>query len=715
MNDGRRNRFLVCEALALAATFAVASALPGGTPAPVRETARASLVEVPVNVTGPDGRPVTGLTVADFELECDGKRQPILSLDVVDLRRPARDAAALSVPAVARRHFLFLFDFSFAAAHQVARSRDAARRFIATGLEPGDLAAVATTSAETGVRLLLTFTADRSQILGALQAVGLPTEIDRSRDPLAFAFAQPGDPRLVIQEGFASTAAVDAASTQKIYAGVARRVADDYSVTRVERHLTDMGTLATALDLVEGRKIVLYFSEGFDGRLLVGSVARQTSLEQTLADNDAMTSGASWSIDVDRRYASGPIRRQLDGAVELLRRSDCIVYAIDVAGLADAGAGDATIGHTDRGADSLFAFAHGTGGELIARGNDFGDSLSRVAQRLSVTYVLTFRAPPEARSQDGYHPLRVRTRVRGARVSARAGYFDHHEFGRQGPLARVLAATDVITHEKDRSGFALDVLTFPVFDRGIRRVPILLRIPPDAVRRLPGSGPVPLEVYVYAADEGGTIVDYFTRRIVIEPGEQGARFSQNGLLYYGLCRLLPGRYRLRVYVRNSIDGRFGFRVVPLELPEGERPSEAVLPPLFLSDPVETIAVKDPRAAESAAADPFQLGGTAFFPQLVPTLISGSPARICLMLYRAGGSAADRYRVDLEILDAQGGHHRPEKVEILGRTEPDKEGLVKLLLQVSAPPLESGEYILRAALPGGSPGAGPGGETRFRIP
>jgi hypothetical protein len=86
-----------------------------------------------------------------------------------------------------------------------------------------------------------------------------------------------------------------------------------------------------------------------------------------------------------------------------------------------------------------------------------------------------------------------------------------------------------------------------------------------------------------------------------------------------------------------------------------------------------------------------------------------------MLYRAGGSAADRYRVDLEILDAQGGHHRPEKVEILGRTEPDKEGLVKLLLQVSAPPLESGEYILRAALPGGSPGAGPGGETRFRIP
>jgi hypothetical protein len=88
-----------------------------------------------------------------------------------------------------------------------------------------------------------------------------------------------------------------------------------------------------------------------------------------------------------------------------------------------------------------------------------------------------------------------------------------------------------------------------------------------------------------------------------------------------------------------------------------------------------------------------------------------------MLYRSGRDAADRYRVDLEIFDAQGGRHHPDKVEILGRTEPDREGLVKLLLRFSAPSLESGEYVLRAALPGGKPGAtgtAPA-ETRFRIP
>jgi len=401
----------------------------------------------------------------------------------------------------------------------------------------------------------------------------------------------------------------------------------------------------------------------------------------------------------------------LDSAVDLLRRSDCVVYAIDIAGLAESS--DGALGQTDRGADSLFAFAHGTGGELLARGNDFSDSLSKVGERLSLTYVLTFQAPPESKSSDGYHALKVKTRAKGARVSARAGYFDHHDFGRQGPLARLLAATDVITHEKDRSGFPLDVLALPVFDRGLRRVPVLLRVPPEAAASASAGRPVPLEIYVYAVDGSGTVVDYFTRSITIPSGDQRERFSRDGLLYYGLCRLLPGHYHLRVYVRNSADGRFGFRVVPLELPESARPAEALLPPLFLSDAPEVVALKDPLAAEAAAGDPLNLGGESFLPQLAPTVVAGTPTRVCVMLYRSRREPADRYRLDLEIVDAQGGHHRPDRVEILGRTEPDREGLVKLLLRFSAPSLRPGEYVLRAAL---ADGAGVGSaETRFRIP
>src|ERR1700757_2199798 len=54
-----------------------------------RESASVTIVEIPVSVIGKDGKPVAGLTAADFELLDDGKKQPINGVDVVDLARLA--------------------------------------------------------------------------------------------------------------------------------------------------------------------------------------------------------------------------------------------------------------------------------------------------------------------------------------------------------------------------------------------------------------------------------------------------------------------------------------------------------------------------------------------------------------------------------------------------------------------------------------------------
>lgn len=317
-------------------------------PGAVRETSRVTVVEVPVQVVGRDGKPVKGLGVSDFELEVDGRPQQIHSVDVVSLNRNTPVLGPAGLPSAARRHFLFLFDFTFATPNEIARSRDAAIRFVEGGMSPDDFAGVATVSAESGLTLDLTFTPDRRQIVAALRRVGLPALIDRVRDPLAFAFALPGDPNLVVSEAYSSkTLAVDAQSTQKIVAAMGQRVADDYMVTRVVRHLSDMGNLARALDMVDGRKTVLYFSEGFDNRLIFGSVTHEKSMEQAAADNDALFSGAAWSIDYDRRYANSPMSKQLSDTAELLRRSDCVVYPLDIAGLRTSS--DGAIAPAERG------------------------------------------------------------------------------------------------------------------------------------------------------------------------------------------------------------------------------------------------------------------------------------------------------------------------------------------------------------------------------
>src|SRR5215468_377082 len=124
-------------------------------PPPVQESATVTVVEVPVHVLGKDGKPLAGLTEADFELFDDGQRQTITALDVVDLRRVAGGPGQAPAPAgpeaaAARRHWLLLFDLSFSQEVSITRAVSAASRFVSKGLSPGDFVAVASTSVDGG-------------------------------------------------------------------------------------------------------------------------------------------------------------------------------------------------------------------------------------------------------------------------------------------------------------------------------------------------------------------------------------------------------------------------------------------------------------------------------------------------------------------------------------------------------------------------------------
>src|SRR5262244_667534 len=130
----------------------------------VHETAEVSLVEIPVNVIGRDGKPVSGLEAADFQIEDDGDRQTVLSLDVIDLnKKEETNGVGEPIPPAGRRHFLLLFDLSFSKPNQIVRAREAAAHFLETAVDPDDLAAVAVSSVDLGARLLVTFTSDRRQ------------------------------------------------------------------------------------------------------------------------------------------------------------------------------------------------------------------------------------------------------------------------------------------------------------------------------------------------------------------------------------------------------------------------------------------------------------------------------------------------------------------------------------------------------------------------
>src|SRR5918996_4534836 len=90
------------------------------------ETTEVTVVEVPVQVVK-DGEPVRGLTADNFEVYDGRKKQPVTGFEVLDLySAPAAQtqAAAQSVPAAARRHFLMLFDLSFSEPKSIVKARD---------------------------------------------------------------------------------------------------------------------------------------------------------------------------------------------------------------------------------------------------------------------------------------------------------------------------------------------------------------------------------------------------------------------------------------------------------------------------------------------------------------------------------------------------------------------------------------------------------------
>jgi VWFA-related protein len=701
-SEAAMGRTWASSCVAAAAALCLATPVPArqSTSEPYHESAGVSLVEVPVNVIGHDGKPVAGLTAKDFEVRDDREVRPIVAFDAVDLRHKVSEPENQTFPAAARRHFLLLFDLSYATPNEIVRSRDAALRFVTHVMDPEDLAGVATVSVDTGIHLLVTFTADRRQLIAAIRTLGLPKLVDQARDPLAFAFTLPGDPFSQAEfsgDAFDPRTNADVIANLKIYNMMAQKTSDFFSANRIARQLTGMSMLAKALDAVDGRKTIVYFSEGFDGSLLVGNIGEKP--EDRAADNEAMLNGQFWQIDVDKRYSNTPLQETLDRTLGLFRRSDCNVYPIDIAGLkseADVDLG----GSGARGEDALFQIASGTGGELIQNANDLNEQLERVAEKTSLTYVLSF-SPGKSLGEGTFHRISVRCLVKGVRVSARAGYYESRAYGMMSPLERALSAADVITHEKDGGDFPLEVEVVPTPGRPISPVPILIEIPGAALlskANVDPAGKVDLGVFVYVTDASDQLVDYFTRFVTIDTARQGDALRDGRFTYYGTCHLPPGDFHVRAYVRDERSGRYAFKVVPATVPDWSRRNFWMAPPLFVADGGDGLALKDTAGAGRDAVEPLEIAGKPFVPLIDPTVRAAGSSRVCVMIYQQDhGQAIAPFRLNARVVSADGRDQRPARIAVLGRSAPDGRGVMSLLITFQPQALSPGGYSLQLTL------------------
>ena len=605
--------------------------------AQIKETIEVHLIEVPVTVIDRAGNPVRGLTAANFEIYDQGKKREIKSFDKIDFNSPDSMKATSTLNPYARRSFLLLFDLSFSSPTSRTKAEEAARNFIARGLQRRDLAAVATVDIYRGFRMVTAFTSDRTLLAAA---IANPQTFVAS-DPLQIAGSTVFDvtPDKVTQTEDAGRVDVDAIAVD--IARLERRQHDSYLRDRIERQLGMLGELAKTLRAVPGRKQVIFFSEGFDPRLVQGRDPRDT--QGAFEEMDQTMSGNLWRVDPDARYGSSTSMRILSDMARMFRGSDVVLHAVDIQGVRVQN--NITEGSVINSNDALHLLAKPTGGDVFKNSNDINNDLAQMLRRQEVVYVLGFQAPAENNGK--FHDIKVRvTGAPGAEVFSRAGYYDN---AAQTALERSLSAAEVILNDIPQNDIRVAALAAPFPTRRNATVPVVVDITGADLLKSAKGGTIAFEVYTYAFDDEGIVRDRMFQRIGLDVAKVADKLRDTGVKYVATLSLPPGRYALKTLVRAA-DDRRGFVRTDVDVPGYD--DVALLPPLFIDDPVRWVLVHCGSHAGDAPY-PFHINGEPFLPSASVSVQNGQPRRFAVFVANA---AAGELSWEATVVDPLGHAH-----------------------------------------------------------
>lgn len=462
------------------------------------------VVNVEAVVAGRDGKPVRGLTAADFRLLVDGKEVPIeYFTEITDGRAAAVPSAEAGGPpaplapvapaeAVGRNYLVFIDD-SFS----VAGPRDAALERLQADLNrltPEDRMAVLAFDGR-HIDVLSPWTADRATLARAFtlarqRPAGGNQRIAQDRD-------MDVDVRLT----------VEAAALQGFTAEEIRQMVETLNQRVSPEARTQLGRTAAAMtgalrgfESPTGRKLLLLLSGG-------------------------------WSLRVAPQLF-GPL-------VESANRLGYTLYPLDVA------MGDARI------LQSLDKLAGATGGKVANTAS--GEILKTVAEDSGTYYWLGFS--PAWKADDKSHRIEVEVRRKGLTVRARDGFSD---LSRRTEVAMKAESVLLFGGEGEDRRLRIELgAPQPVGRRGARlRVPVTLGIPVEALALSPADtggyvAEVPLAIAAVDADGGRAELPSSRLRVAVPevpPAGGYARFRT-------VVELRKGPQRLVFTVRDAASGR----------------------------------------------------------------------------------------------------------------------------------------------------------------
>jgi VWFA-related protein len=584
------------------------------------------LVTVNVVVRDKNGAVVRGLTQRDFTIAEDGKPQTITSFDFEELdradvpappvepqvilpKKPATAAPIPNAPAPAapvvdmhgRRLIVLFFDLSSMQPEELQRAVKSAHDYVDQKLSSSDVIAV--TSFSTSLQVAQDFTADRALLDAAIDAYG-------GANAQGFEEGTTGDSEGTPDNGTAFTP-------------------DDteFNIFNTDRRLDALQTLSDALAGIEQKKSVIYFSSG------MGQNGQDNQVE---------------------------LRRTVDRAT----RANVSIYAADMRGLtALVPGGDATQAST-RGTsafsgastrsqvdslagsqDTLSTMAEDTGGRAFFDSNSFGQVFDRVVSDTSAYYVLGFSSTNPAR--DGrFRRINVRVARPDVKLEYRSGYYAPRDFAHstkddreqqlQDQLLSDLSATDLSAY--------VSAAYFRLADNRYY-VPISVVVPGYQVptTRTSDKSHASVDVLGLVSDERRRPMGRI-RDTVKLAADQADELKRKTIQYETGLEMPPGRYHLKVVVRENQNGTIGSYETDLVVPDlkTDAKSDAVkLSSIVVGTQLQTGVKKD-------GGNPLARGGRELVPNVTHVVSGAQHLYFYYELYdpahAAGGSPAEPINV-----------------------------------------------------------------------
>ena len=549
----------------------------GGREGQIQEKVTVALKLVQAYVTAKDGKPLTDLTAADFQVTDNGKPVAVTHFENHVL---GGDDLAPAGPVEASRlgrKFLFLFDFAFTDPRSARKAREAALEFIDTAIRPGDEVGVMSYSPARGLTIHEYLTTDHAKVRSIVDAFGLRSVVGRAESLTNFLYAdelrlmdatdlsqKPGVEDFYENLAKAQTGGVVDEGRRQGYVDQARQFAQTFA------------NLARALRYVPGWKNMILFSSGISRALITGQRKGLDVPNMDASNPDQMMAELN---AYDNAQSNSGVRSEFSEALKELKTSNTPIYAIDCTaplGESDINNPYGTSMSTREvsGKDSLLQLAGETGGKYFSNTMDYKNALAEVENVTSAFYVLGYTVP--AAWDGAFHKIKVKVARPGSKVFSQNGYYNPKPFSEYSRFEKLLQMTDLALSDNPLAELPAEMpmSAIPVMVGGWSHVVAFTGMPGGLAKAIVGNR---AEAYLllYDEDQGRSAIKSFR----IKPPAAGY-----GALYPVFAvPLNPGRYSCRIIVQNAETGRGARGSASLVVPKAAAAALWLDPPLLLKE------------------------------------------------------------------------------------------------------------------------------------